>query len=146
MQAPTFAAPRPALPQSAVQQPKPDTKPSRHSAPGPSNVANEEEADAAVSRPEAQAGTSKGVIRHSLPCVPRKPLACVSSNVLPKAKVPDNGDPLFGNTRSASEGRQAADETLPIRKRKLEANAAVRATPVRAAQTAVINDDDDDFA
>ena len=146
MQAPRFAAPRPSLPQSAVQQPQPDAKPSRHSAPGPSIVADEEEADVPVSRPEAHTGTGKGIIRHSLPCVPRKPLACVSNNVLPKAKVPDKGDPLFGNKRSASEGKQAADETLPIRKRKLEGNAAVRATPDRAAQTTVVIDDDDDFA
>lgn len=142
MQAPRFAAPRPSLPLSANQQQKPTPKPSRHSAPGPGFVPFEDETDAPVSRTEVKSSNSKGLMRTSLPSMPRKPLACVSNKVLPKAKASDNSVPLSGSKRAVSGSRQADGDTLPVRKRKVEDGAAVRITCARA----VIDDDDDDFA
>ena len=144
MQAPRFAAPRPSLPLSANQQQKPTPKPSRHSAPGPGFVPFEDETDAhpddPVSRTEVKSSNSKGWMRNSLPSMPRKPLACVSNKVLPKAKAFDNSVPLSGSKRAISGSTQADGDTLPVRKRKVEDGAAVRVTCARA-----VIDDDDDF-
>ena len=143
MQAPRFAAPRPSLPLSAKQQQKPTPKPSRHSAPGPGFVPFEDATDAPVSRTEVKSGNSKGLMRTSLPSMPRKPLACVSNKVLPKAKASDNGVPLSGSKRAVSGCQQpeADGAILPVRRRKVEDGAAVRVTSARA----IIDDDDDDF-
>ncbi len=143
MQAPRFAAPRPSLPLSANKQQKPTSKPSRHSAPGPGLVSFEDATDAPVSRTEVKSSNNKGLMRSSLPSMPRKPLACVSNKVLPKAKASDNSVPLSGSKRAVSGSQQpeADGDTLPVRKRKVEDGAAVRVTCVRA----VLDDDDDDF-
>ena len=140
MQAPRFAAPRPSLPLTANQQQKPTPKPSRHSAPGPGLVPFEDATDAPVSRTEVKSGNSKGLMRTSLPSMPRKPLACVLNKVLPKAKASDNSVHLSGSKRAVSGSTQADGDTLPIRKRKVEDGAAVRVTSARA-----VIDDDDDF-
>ncbi|DBA95427.1 TPA: DNA-dependent ATPase protein rad54 [Trebouxia sp. C0006] len=140
VKAPRFAAPRPSLPLSAKQQQKPTPKPSRHSAPGPGFVPFEDATDAPVSRTEVKSGNSKGLMRTSLPSMPRKPLACVSNKVLPKAKASDNSVHLSGSKRAVSGSTQADGDTLPIRKRKVEDGAAVRVTCARA-----VIDDDDDF-
>ena len=140
MQAPRFAAPRPSLPLTANQQQKPTPKPSRHSAPGPGLVPFEDATDAPVSRTEVKSGNSKGLMRTSLPSMPRKPLACVLNKVLPKAKASDISVPLSGSKRAVSGSKQADGDTLPVRKRKVEDGAAVRVTSARA-----VIDDDDDF-
>ncbi len=139
MQAPSFAAPRPSGALAVAQ--KPDLKPSRHSAPGPDTVPHIDQASAEVSKAEAEPNIKKGLMRHSLPAVPRKPLACVSNKVLPKAKASESSIALSGGKRSASGSQQADGDTLPIRKRKLDHSAPPRATPVRT-----VNDDDGDFA
>ena len=140
MQAPRFAAPRPSLP---GQHQENDLKPSRHSAPGVTIVPHDNETDAIVSKAEMepQPANNRGMLRHSMPAVLRKPLACMSNKVQLKPKACD-GSTSFGSKTLSSGAKQAeAADILPVRKRKLDHNAATR-----AISSKICNTDDDDFA